>query len=151
MQDRCGYLENAYFQDIHHIYYTTYKTSMCMIDVVIEILPAFEFLIAFITLICIWCLFPPFDIRSDAHKDVITTDGPSFKTTSANNPVVHVKGVKARNDDNEPFENYTKLCECQDMVDVKVGSDAHNVVLKLEGPCFKSIAAKTHSFARGGV
>ena len=72
------------------------------------------------------------------HKDDITADGPSFKTTSATNPVVHVKGVDVRNDDKEPFENDTKLFECKNMVDIKVWSDAHKVVLKPDGPCFKS-------------
>ena len=93
---------------------------MFMIDVVIEVMPACEFLIAFTTLICLWCLFIPSDVRSDAHKDDITADGPSFKTTSAKNPVVHVKGVDVRNDDKEPFENDTKLFECKNMVDIKV-------------------------------
>ena len=97
-----------------------------------------EFLIAFITLKCLWCLLTPSDVRLDAHKDDITSDGPSFKTTSANNPVAHVKGVDMRNDDKEPFENDTKLVECKNMVDIKLRSDAHKVVLKLDGPCFKS-------------
>ena len=109
VQDRCIYLENAYFQNIHHIYYTTYKTSMCMIDVVIEILPACEFLIAFITLICLCCLFTPSTMILQLTA-----------RTSAKNPVVQVKDVDVRNDDKEPFENDTKLFECKNMVDIKV-------------------------------
>ena len=58
--------------------------------------------------------------------------------TSAKNPVVQVKDVDVRNDDKEPFENDTKLFECKNMGDIKVWSDAHKVVLKPDGTCFKS-------------
>ena len=43
-----------------------------------------------------------------------------------------------RKDDNEPCEDGSNIFEFQDKVDMKVGSDAQKVVLKSEGPCFKS-------------
>ena len=75
---------------------------MCMTDVVIEIMPACEFLIAFITLICLCCLFTPSTMILQLTA-----------RTSAKNPVVQVKDVDVRNDDKEPFENDTKLFECK--------------------------------------
>ena len=54
---------------------------------------------------------------------------------------MHVKCVDMIKDDNEPCKDGSNIFEFQDKVDVKVGSDAQKVVLKSDGPCFKTNSA----------